>query len=111
MEAAVSKPSPYIGLTRDTLTDLDNWSMRPSAWEQIDRLLDQLSTALEAEDMDAVGLLNSELMLYAPRRVSDPDVGEEDTTPPPETTKDQRNQLVHRIDVGWPELPTSSDDD
>lgn len=104
-------PSQVI-LTRDTLTDMQGWSLPAGAWERIRGHLGQLEDALNHRDLGEVGRLTSALLLNAPRRVSDPESPEaEDGTLPPDAIEDQVNQLVHTINLGWPNLPQSSDDD
>lgn len=101
---------PQIALLRKTLAGIERWLLTPTGWQQVNSLLRQIDSALEAGDLRAVTLLNSALMLYVPRRVADPDTRKENPTSPAEETKELRNHLVHKIDLVQEDLPESPND-
>ena len=100
-----------VTLTRDTLTSMQHWSLPSDAWERIRGHLGQLEIALNRGDPREVGHITNAMLLNAPRRVSDPESPEAEDQLPPEAIRDQLNQLVHIINLGWPEMPQSADDE
>jgi hypothetical protein len=108
----MSQARLQVSFTRDTLTGLQDWCLPQVTWERIGGLLGQLEAALDRRDLGEVSRLMNALLLNAPRRVSDPESAEaDDNMLPPEAIRDQLNQLIHAIDMGWPNVSQSADDD
>jgi hypothetical protein len=79
----------------DVLRDLLDWRMAPARWEQVERLVAAMDSALADGDVNALRRATIELELASPVRVTR--LGATPQGPPPEKVRERANHMIHSI--------------
>jgi hypothetical protein len=81
----------------DVLTDALGWSLTEARWERVERMLDALAAAIEADDSDALWDATGDLEMAGPLMIATRLGQVTPGQPPPERVRDRLNQLVHAL--------------
>lgn len=77
----------------DVIFDAHQWRLATAQWGRIERMLDAMISALEADDLSALAAVTADLELAGPLRITR--IGTVPAVPPPPPVRDQLNRLVH----------------
>jgi hypothetical protein len=84
-----------VATALDVLGDLDAWRLSEPRWARVEEILEALTAAVAAADLDGVRQATADLEVIGPVRITR--IGAVPVVPPPRRVRDRTNHLVHLL--------------